>query len=99
MTASTHIFVSCVCHTYSQHLRFIYIILSSLLIISFYFSSISYEVILLFFHSIFFFFSSRRRHTRLVSDWSSDVCSSDLVFEAGSVLVGHGCAEEDARRG
>src|SRR5262249_60201718 len=24
-----------------------------------------------------FFFSSRRRHTRLVSDWSSDVCSSD----------------------
>src|SRR5258706_4211053 len=27
---------------------------------------------------ILFFFSSRRRHTRLVSDWSSDVCSSDL---------------------
>src|SRR5438046_4755045 len=27
---------------------------------------------------LFFFFSSRRRHTRLVSDWSSDVCSSDL---------------------
>src|SRR5499433_3667202 len=26
-----------------------------------------------------FFFSSRRRHTRLVSDWSSDVCSSDLA--------------------
>src|SRR5438046_5688222 len=26
----------------------------------------------------FFFFSSRRRHTRLVSDWSSNVCSSDL---------------------
>src|SRR5215213_11457852 len=30
------------------------------------------------FYFIFFFFSSRRRHTRLVSDWSSDVCSSDL---------------------
>src|SRR5215213_1737515 len=28
-----------------------------------------------------FFFSSRRRHTRLVSDWSSDVCSSDLAVE------------------
>src|SRR5713101_6964911 len=28
---------------------------------------------------IFFFFSSRRRHTRLTCDWSSDVCSSDLV--------------------
>src|SRR5205814_3128212 len=25
-------------------------------------------------------FSSRRRHTRCLSDWSSDVCSSDLVF-------------------
>src|SRR5262249_60840305 len=29
---------------------------------------------------VFFFFSSRRRHTRLVSDWSSDVCSSDLAL-------------------
>src|SRR5437899_9819221 len=28
---------------------------------------------------LFFFFSSRRRHTRCLSDWSSDVCSSDLV--------------------
>src|SRR2546421_7446131 len=26
-----------------------------------------------------FFFSSRRRHTRSDRDWSSDVCSSDLV--------------------
>src|SRR5947199_7141205 len=31
----------------------------------------------------FFFFSSRRRHTRCLSDWSSDVCSSDLTdFDA-----------------
>src|SRR5262249_58532248 len=30
------------------------------------------------FATFLFFFSSRRRHTRLVSDWSSDVCSSDL---------------------
>src|SRR5256886_2535539 len=29
----------------------------------------------------FFFFSSRRRHTRFDCDWSSDVCSSDLVAE------------------
>ena len=28
---------------------------------------------------IVFFFSSGRRHTRLVRDWSSDVCSSDLA--------------------
>src|SRR3989475_12056169 len=29
----------------------------------------------------FFFFSSRRRHTRFDCDWSSDVCSSDLVAD------------------
>src|SRR6266480_6287549 len=34
----------------------------------------------------FFFFSSRRRHTRLTCDWSSDVCSSDLM-ESGAILV------------
>src|SRR5438874_13841232 len=28
-----------------------------------------------------FFFSSRRRHTRSLHDWSSDVCSSDLVVK------------------
>src|SRR2546421_9622689 len=32
-----------------------------------------------------FFFSSRRRHTRSDRDWSSDVCSSDLVL----LLHGH----------
>src|SRR5437762_9479957 len=35
---------------------------------------------------VFFFFSSRRRHTRYIGDWSSDVCSSDLVY-AGSQFV------------
>src|SRR2546426_1282587 len=30
-------------------------------------------------HLQIFFFSSRRRHTRLQGDWSSDVCSSDLI--------------------
>src|SRR2546422_7918656 len=29
--------------------------------------------------NLFFFFSSRRRHTRCSRDWSSDVCSSDLI--------------------
>src|SRR5690348_7720849 len=29
---------------------------------------------------VVFFFSSRRRHTRWTGDWSSDVCSSDLVY-------------------
>src|SRR5206468_10074154 len=29
--------------------------------------------------TFFFFFSSRRRHTISDRDWSSDVCSSDLI--------------------
>src|SRR5438270_7269594 len=35
-----------------------------------------------FFFFFFFFFSSRRRHTRFDCDWSSDVCSSDLILVA-----------------
>src|SRR2546429_2967412 len=35
----------------------------------------------------FFFFSSRRRHTRCSRDWSSDVCSSDLIEHAHAKLV------------
>src|SRR5690625_5883179 len=34
-----------------------------------------------------FFFSSRRRHTRWPRDWSSDVCSSDLIAADGEVLT------------
>src|SRR2546429_5196210 len=35
-----------------------------------------------------FFFSSRRRHTRCSRDWSSDVCSSDLlIFKQGTDLL------------
>src|SRR5262245_62494897 len=34
-----------------------------------------------------FFFSSRRRHTRCLSDWSSDVCSSDLPAPAAPPSV------------
>src|SRR6266511_141506 len=44
---------------------------------------------------VFFFFSSRRRHTRFSRDWSSDVCSSDLVMLTGD---GHLTAEAIARR-
>ena len=33
-----------------------------------------------------FFFSSRRRHTRFTSDWSSDVCSSDLDLRINDTL-------------
>src|SRR5439155_7303683 len=48
------------------------------------------------------FFSSRRRHTRWPRDWSSDVCSSDLVVsiigtaEAKSkVLVARAAAQAE----
>src|SRR5439155_18778476 len=37
-----------------------------------------------------FFFSSRRRHTRWPRDWSSDVCSSDLVGSPFSLSGGTG---------
>src|SRR5438034_9889234 len=37
-----------------------------------------------------FFFSSRRRHTRSLCDWSSDVCSSDLVSNKS-----HGQTQDD----
>src|SRR5699024_11518534 len=34
-----------------------------------------------------FFFSRRRRHTRSKRDWSSDVCSSDLVERVDPVAL------------
>src|SRR5256884_2811892 len=34
---------------------------------------------------VLFFFSSRRRHTRCSRDWSSDVCSSDLLHYAKDI--------------
>src|SRR5262249_58908343 len=45
-----------------------------------------------------FFVSSRRRHTRLVSDWSSAVCSSDLIDAVGRTRGGLGSiASHDER--
>src|SRR2546422_6635652 len=38
-----------------------------------------------------FFFSSRRRHTRCSRDWSSDVCSSDLLTFWNEIhIIAHG---------
>src|SRR5947199_2834653 len=54
-------------------------------------------------YMIFFFFSSRRRHTSCLSDWSSDVCSSDLFLHSrlainiDSLTVGPTENEEIAR--
>src|SRR2546430_4311929 len=36
---------------------------------------------------VFFFFSSRRRHTRFDCDWSSDVCSSDLILWIDALVL------------
>src|SRR5438045_5184723 len=41
-----------------------------------------------------FFFSSRRRHTRCLSDWSSDVCSSDLK-SSGDFMEGQSFAQKN----
>src|SRR5207302_8273230 len=47
----------------------------------------------------FFFFSSRRRHTRFSRDWSSDVCSSDLLWaSSGERLPPIGLAATDPVR-
>src|SRR5256884_5998100 len=45
-----------------------------------------------------FFFSSRRRHTRCSRDWSSDVCSSDLLERKTEEYVAKGMTQEEARR-
>src|SRR2546422_5524879 len=41
--------------------------------------SVTFIRVVVSFAGVFFFFSSRRRHTRCSRDWSSDVCSSDLM--------------------
>src|SRR5207247_6607363 len=44
-----------------------------------------------------FFFSSRRRHTRSTRDWSSDVCSSDLDYDAPIATVSNTYARRKRR--
>src|SRR5262245_64093560 len=41
-----------------------------------------------------FFFSSRTRHTCCLSDWSSDVCSSDLARACDSSYVSNRMREQ-----
>src|SRR5699024_11734270 len=43
-----------------------------------------------------FFFSSRRRHTRSKRDWSSDVCSSDLLSKNVLLPINRSGDEEGA---
>src|SRR5256886_8877885 len=48
---------------------------------------------------VVFFFSSRRRHTRFDCDWSSDVCSSDLMHGLTGIplddCIGRGTGLDD----
>src|SRR3546814_7346473 len=49
---------------------------------------------------LFFFFKQKTAYEMRISDWSSDVCSSDLVLAERDArrLVDHGMAEVAARR-
>src|SRR5262245_64923985 len=58
---------------FSSFMLLVYLVLSYGFFFFLFFFVVIYYVVF-----FFFFFSSRRRHTRCLSDWSSDVCSSDL---------------------
>src|SRR3546814_1062000 len=52
---------------------------------------------------LFFFFKQKTAYEMRISDWSSDVCSSDLAGEVAPLHVAHGVAAgltgDQARRG
>src|SRR5258705_6661368 len=83
---------------YNSVTLYVYFAFDLLLLVYEEFFGFVYVLRLYFF---FFFFSSRRRHTRCLSDWSSDVCSSDLYAQAGSLnealaAIDEGMAESRA---
>src|SRR5687768_17802484 len=71
------------------------ILFITLMINSFIFYLFIVFFLYVFLFVFFFFFSSRRRHTRCSRDWSSDVCSSDLLshllddYLQGCRLIAH----------
>src|SRR3546814_9110141 len=50
----------------------------------------------LYFGLLFFFFKQKTAYEMRISDWSSDVCSSDLAVDhrSGSGRTGEGCGPE-----
>src|SRR3546814_2305341 len=48
------------------------------------------SVVLLFVFVVFFFFKQKTAYEMRISDWSSDVCSSDLIEAAGGEAMSNG---------
>src|SRR3546814_10011711 len=44
---------------------------------------------------VFFFFKQETAYEMRISDWSSDVCSSDLLFLGGGDAIDHLLARDD----
>src|SRR3546814_4429418 len=55
------------------------------------------HIVCVFFYFYFFFFKQKTAYEMRISDWSSDVCSSDLLFCAG-VGVQHPDVSNASRR-
>src|SRR3546814_9605777 len=57
-----------------------------------------YTVFIIFFCVVFFFFKQKTSYEMRISDWSSDVCSSDLDGSVGFLdwqVVRRGCWSQD----
>src|SRR5438270_3837587 len=72
-------------HSFLYSFCYLSVLFCSLTYLFFFFFFFFFLVFLFIF--FFFFFSSRRRHTRFDCDWSSDVCSSDLMPAESAVTT------------
>src|SRR3546814_4908796 len=83
---------SCLSHlfTYAFSNFFIsfHLFLCFIFIVSLYIFYLLCIVLLLFFH--FFFFKQKTAYEMLISDWSSDVCSSDLPLTLAEIMLEEG---------
>src|SRR3546814_3637420 len=54
----------------------------------------------IFLYVFFFFFKQKTAYEMRISDWSSDVCSSDLaMLKAGWEFIGHGMHQQSLDAG
>src|SRR3546814_10809908 len=51
---------------------------------------LNFILILCVYHFLFFFFKQKTAYEMRISDWSSDVCSSDLYMGQGALLFREG---------